>query len=403
MQGRVSSNLSHFLELALDMDAGRYPSLMRFLESLREMREHPLEAPDEPPAGGNDDRVQILTIHAAKGLEAPVVFLVDTAVTPGDHSTHGTLVDWPVEADRPNLFMLTPRSAERDSFCRHHLDAHRAAEAREEANLLYVAVTRARQVLYVSGTRSTRGNYDDSPWARMVRALGLDEDEADSARVVCENGRFPTTARGDDTCSTAASPVDDALCRPLNSDDSWSTEIAPSRTDNGADSGVAAAGGDEDGRLRGTLIHRLLQLRTEAAVDDADILRRVALEQGLAPDHPLLRECDDEARAVLATPALAHLFDPAARAWNEVPLHFEHEGRVVHGIVDRLVDDGDTLWVVDYKSHRQARAETLSEIAAHYREQMRWYAEGARRLWPERQVRPVLVFTACREALPLDT
>lgn len=396
MQGRVTSNLAHFLELALDLDAGRYPSLMRFLESLREMREHPLEAPDEPPAGGDEDRVHILTVHAAKGLEAPVVFLADCATAPGGHQAHRSLVDWPVEAAQPELFMLAGRREEADALCRRQIEAREAAAAREEANLLYVAVTRARQFLYLSGTRARRGNYADSPYARISQALELGEDGPETAVTLSESGALPTVGEAAAPPPGREETIDPALCRPLADVPVMDSEIAPSHGEAG---GVSPGSGDEDARLRGLLVHRLLELLSEG--EDAAVAR-VAREQGLAADNPLLVACDAEARAVLAEPALAHLFAPGTRAWNEVPVCYEHAGRVVHGVIDRLVDDGEVLWLVDYKSHRHARADNLAALAADYREQMGWYAEGVRRLWPGRTVRPLLLFTACRATVAMD-
>ncbi|NIP73928.1 MAG: UvrD-helicase domain-containing protein, partial [Gammaproteobacteria bacterium] len=77
LRPRVHANLARFIELALEVDSGRYPTLPGFLERLRQLKRHPLEAPDEPPSLGGEDRVRIMTVHGAKGLEAPVVWLAD--------------------------------------------------------------------------------------------------------------------------------------------------------------------------------------------------------------------------------------------------------------------------------------------------------------------------------------
>lgn len=84
---RVAANLNRFLELALEMDSGRYPSLSRFSSWLNELRQMENEAPDEPVTPVSDEteqRVQILSVHAAKGLEAPVIFLADSANSPAN-------------------------------------------------------------------------------------------------------------------------------------------------------------------------------------------------------------------------------------------------------------------------------------------------------------------------------
>ncbi|HYQ72210.1 MAG TPA: UvrD-helicase domain-containing protein, partial [Gammaproteobacteria bacterium] len=116
---RVHASLTRFIELALEVDNGRYPSLPRFLDQLERLRQSAQDQPDEsPPAGADGDRVRIMTIHAAKGLEAPVVFLADLASAPPDRSAHGALVDWPGDRDRPLHFLLTPRRAALDTVTR---------------------------------------------------------------------------------------------------------------------------------------------------------------------------------------------------------------------------------------------------------------------------------------------
>jgi len=106
-RARVAANLDALLQLALDLDGGRYPSLPRFLDELRELRAADDAAPDEgeialeaeaeerfDAAGG---RVRILTIHGAKGLEAPVVWLLDANASPRPGEAWDVLVDWPPE------------------------------------------------------------------------------------------------------------------------------------------------------------------------------------------------------------------------------------------------------------------------------------------------------------------
>ncbi|MDZ7749798.1 MAG: PD-(D/E)XK nuclease family protein [Halofilum sp. (in: g-proteobacteria)] len=122
------------------------------------------------------------------------------------------------------------------------------------------------------------------------------------------------------------------------------------------------------------------------------------------PDADTLAAWRAEARAVLDDPALAELFDTARyeRAWNEVAVTYgDAQGRLVTGVVDRLVKRGDETLVVDYKTHAQVSADEAEAVAAAYGAQLARYAAGVSRLWPGTRVRALVLFTAPRRCVEL--
>ncbi len=387
---RVQANLTRFLELALEMDSGRYPSLMRFIQWLKELHQQAREAPDEPVSAGSGDRVRLMTIHAAKGLEAPVVFLADAARVDSANHAWEVLHDWPVDAPRPQRFLLNPPTEARDPLTRDLLEQQRADEAREEANLCYVALTRSRQLLYVSGSQPSKGQ-DRGWYGKLAAAYDLEPDAIDEPVVLEEAGTPPTAAAPRPAPAVTPVTVDPRLAEPLQLQP-VATEIAPSRQLAASE----AVGGavDEDGRLRGIVIHALLEaLGAEQPFEPEDIPARL----GLSVDPGALASWWQEARAIWQHPELQFLFDPARyqSAWNEVPLQYRQDGRTVYGILDRLVLTETEALVVDYKTHRAATPANLATLAAPYVPQLQYYVAGVRRLWPDRRVRGLLLFTAC--------
>ncbi|HEX5636886.1 MAG TPA: 3'-5' exonuclease, partial [Gammaproteobacteria bacterium] len=153
LKPRVRANLIRFLEMALDLDSGRYPSLMHFLLHIRELQQQERDAPDEAPMQTDDARVRIMTIHASKGLEAPVVFLADTINNDPNRDTLSALVEWPAQQERPTHIQLIPTKDSRDQISDTCLDNQKRTESQEQLHLLYVAVTRAKQCLYISACR----------------------------------------------------------------------------------------------------------------------------------------------------------------------------------------------------------------------------------------------------------
>ena len=394
LRHRVEANLTRFIELALEIDSGRYPSIGRFVTRLRELREKSQDAPDEGIPTQSGARVRIMTIHASKGLEASVVFVADTTSTSAGNRAYRALVDWPTDAPRPNCFLLTGKKQQYDTFTGAVLERHAEAEAREDANLLYVALTRARQLLYVSGCHPTRG--ESLGWyGLMQQAYRCETDtEQDTASLdlVAASGEQPDRRATTEPDVASPAPPPAGLDRPLPGlgGETRNGIIAPSRL-------VAAAAGarhtDPDGRTRGIAIHRMLQLLCEQA---RGIPQRVAVELGFAMDDARLPGWFQIACRVFGDSSLSHLFDPAnyLSAYNEVALnHRTDDGQTVYGIIDRLVVAEDVIWLVDYKTHRTNDAPELAELAEHYRAQMESYRAGVTRLWPGRTVRAGLLFT----------
>jgi ATP-dependent helicase/nuclease subunit A len=354
------ANLLAFMELALSIDAGRYPSLPGFVHALEQMRDGAdEEAPDEGVVETGDDAVRLLTIHGAKGLEAPVVFLVDTHRLDRADS-HEVLVDWPSGEDRPVRVCARTRAEEDVPSQADLLARERDAARREELNALYVALTRARQGLVVSGTAPGRGDPPDT-WYRRVEValdgqsfLGQDLD-AGAGSVGVQVG--PSS---DD----AASPEEGL------------GPIAPVGTRGNEDATPATE--------RGERIHWLLeQLSAPDPVGDEGWL-----QDRLDVPEAVFRADLAQARSVLATPALQGFFDPDRYRWarNEVA-YVGSSGEMRR--MDRVVLRDDGLWVLDYKTGATALDE-LADDAPHLA-QMREYRAAAERLWPAHAVRTALI------------
>lgn len=403
LKPRVHANLIRFIELALEVDSGRYPSLPHFTARLAELRARADDAPDDaPPESGAGDRVRFLTVHGAKGLEAPVVFLADCGRTDRDRSAWGALVDWPAERDRPQTFVLVGRKTGRDRVTAHLLATQQAAELREDANLLYVALTRARQLLFVSA--AVTADNAGQGWYGLLRTQWCPQPGTADAAFVHETGTPPAAPAATAVPAVPAAVAADPRLRERLRIAPALVRIAPSRTGAAVDARSPAGGSDPDGRIRGIAIHRLLEWlsttprrsRVRLLADIARELRRDAADAELAAWL-------QEAEAVTQDPALAPLFDAAcyARAYAEVPLHYCVDGALVDGIVDRLLLHPDAAHVIDYKTHTIA-ADQAEATARSYRNQLRLYAEGARRLWPGRRVRTSILFTHCRTLVDLD-
>ncbi|WP_319240483.1 UvrD-helicase domain-containing protein [uncultured Propionivibrio sp.] len=353
MAAGVEANLRELLLLALDLDGGRYPSLPRFIDALREWRDaDSSDAPDEGVIAADSaatGRVRILTIHGAKGLEAPIVWLLGAHAAPRPPDPWDVIVDWAPEERAPCHFSFFGRKEDRGVARQPIFDAEAAAAAREELNLLYVAITRARQVFIASGIDNARAG-DTTPYrliASAIERLGGD------------------LAHGD------ALPRGAAVVMPPVSSVDGPVPALPAI-------GERREAMDAAERF-GVLLHALLERRTVGA--EAPGWWRAL---GFAESD--FRRVDAVAQRILAEPALRRFFDPTryARAWNEVDVT-AGDGQLQR--IDRLVEVEGALWVLDYKSSGRA----TGRLSA-YEEQVRGYCRIVAAAFPGRPVRGLLIF-----------
>jgi len=392
---RLRANYGAFLQLLLDTDRGRYPTLGRINRHLARLRAGS-GAPDEaaPPADG---AVRIMTIHASKGLEAPAVFVVNSA--PASRSgDDGWLIEWPSGADAPSHFVLAGRADQRDALSRDLHERQKAREAREALNLLYVALTRARQFLFVSAFESGRRSAEVSWHQRCVDAITrlANTEAADAALPGAVEGALSHRRGTQPTLASTQAPppapitIDARLQRPLPFAQRFN---APS----GAD-----ATQDPDRATRGRAIHWLLQQLSEGRLGTpATLAARLNAALATTIDSAALPAWLAEAEQVHASPALAAFFDASRyqRAWNEAPVQWLEGGALQSGVIDRLIDDGSTLWILDYKTALRPDATALRQ---RHRGQLEAYRQAVSRLWPGRPLRAGLVLTATATWLELE-
>lgn len=196
-RAQVLANLDAFLELALNQDGGRYPSLSRFIDEINAIRRgDDNETPDEGDVEleseseiddniGEVDlesemseedqhrRVRLMTIHGAKGLEAPFVFMLDANNTEWRAPHRGVLLDWsPEEASPSHLSLYTAKTltGERGTIFKKEA----VVSENENWNLLYVAMTRAKQGLWISGVAcNSNTGIKEKSWYGRALAAGL--------------------------------------------------------------------------------------------------------------------------------------------------------------------------------------------------------------------------------------
>jgi len=418
LRSRVEANLNYFLELALEIDSGRYPSLSHFLTYLENQSDDDTTSPPDP-SWNREPRVRVMTIHAAKGLEAPVVFLADAARDTGNRERGlRALIEWPVTDPRPRYFHLAGNKDRCDDISQALLHEQQWSSRREEANLLYVALTRARQVLYVSGCESGvggRGWYGFIE-RRLLRSAHTGEanraglelhtiptDDGETVFNTCGRLEYgnPDVLTSEPQQTTAAGfTLDPAMTKPL-SPVAETGIFNPSRLvhadDDSPDDADTATEMHIGRRRRGVVIHRMLERLTQGDARPT-VMNQLRQEFNSWPATEEFDAWWREACGVVDNVTLREFFAPGLyqEARNEVPILYRDGERDAYGIIDRLVIREREIILIDYKTHTNAMPENIGQLAQDFYEQMRSYGTGANRLWPGKKLRLLLIFPACR-------
>ncbi len=405
----VEDPLEEFLTLTLEHDRTHTPSLEGFLAWFARgntdlKRDLETEARDE---------VRIMTVHGAKGLQAPIVILPDAMTKSGQR---GTPLRWLDDASSGlRLPIWTPSARYEETVAQTLKAAEKEAQDREYRRLLYVAMTRAEDRLIVAG-RLPRKAAPDGNWHALVAdgiaRLDIVEETEFSAgagwtgTALCYETGAARETSSDAAAATVGSvrpPAPAWLTAPPPEEPAPPRPLSPSRpvlSDPAVRSPLTA---DDPLRFkRGKLIHRLLQTLpdlVEQAREDA-ARRYLALPaQDLSADEQAALL--SETMGVLRHPEFAPLFGPGSRA--EVPLAGlmpgigESPGVItgpfaVSGQVDRLLITGNEILVVDYKTLRPAPSDA-ARVPRAYLAQMAGYRAILRQIYPDRPVRCAVVFT----------
>ena len=384
---RSTRNLSRLLELALEVDSGRYPSPHSFVAHLHALRETQRDAPSEPPQQLRD-RMRLMTIHAAKGLEAPLVYIADAASVPRAGDAHDALVDWPSRNALPQYFLPGVARRQRPPAITELHERLTDQRQREEHNLLYVAMTRARQFLVISATQTREQAAEH--WYGSVHAR---------LREICaeqSDGRLTfgdTPATGPLPTQVVAPPGELLPPRELPRPTQLQQRVCPAHPSD-REAPASTQGADTAGLTRGQVIHRLLEILAAPAPHHSDALEAVRRE--LAIDTEAFAVLAEEANRVVQNEHLRCYFDTAnyEHAWNEVPItYYDAQGTLVSGVIDRLVKFPQVLTIIDYKSHQITRCSAAS-VAAGFARQLQAYAYGVGRIWPKLPVQTLVLFTA---------
>ncbi|WP_443112941.1 UvrD-helicase domain-containing protein [Herbaspirillum seropedicae] len=375
-RNQTLGNIAAFVELSLNMDAGRYPSLPKFIDALRVLqRSAGGDAPDEASVDASADAVRILTVHSAKGLEAPVVAILDANHSDSVEDNLGILCAWPQDEDAPTHFSAFGRRSERGSARDPLFEEEETLRTQEDWNLLYVAVTRAKQLLLVSGVAGTRGAGEggvvQGSWYQRLFASDA------PVREISEEAVHGADAAAIEESFSLA--LFDPKPLPM------SLFGAPADDPEDAVPAIAADGAlvSTDAIDEGVALHALLERLTHDHAWPLHVPSANVLVRWLGISAEMAQVVHAQAREVLAQPQLERFFNPALHRWARNEMEIVTPNGLMR--LDRVVMFDDELWVIDYKRR------LLDSERADYAAQLGRYRSALMSVFSDKQIRSALI------------
>ena len=401
----ASEPIDELLSAALAFEASHPPSLQAFLHWLRQSG-----AEVKREAGTAGGAVRIMTVHGAKGLQAPLVILPDTTSLPRQETGLLWVTDPQTNTELP---LWAPRAELIGPVAKAARDQQRASALQEFNRLLYVALTRAEDRLLICGWQ-TRNPVPDTAWYRLVeqgfRHLDIEAHPLEQRRFTGWDGTSlhfetpqqipPAAAKPADQATTplpppawagqapawqaTSLPIEPARPRPLAPSRPEGIELGPTPP---AASPLLGRTARADGLQRGQLVHALLQ-HLPAIPQETRAAAAHRYARKLA--GPASGSLVEQVLAILAHPSLAPLFGPHSRA--EVPITGAIGPHIIGGLIDRLAILPDRILLADFKTNRLPPASPAA-VPVRYLRQLAAYRAILQQIHPDRPVHCTLVWT----------
>jgi ATP-dependent helicase/nuclease subunit A len=396
--------IDELINSTLEFERNETSSLDRFLAWFSRGT---VDVQRDPGRPGNE--VRVMTVHGAKGLEAPVVILADATADPARIGR--TPITLEVELGSSGVApLLRPRKDERCSPFSELVLAEEKRDLEEHWRLLYVALTRAADRLIVTGVapKPRKDGLDARPansWhvavERSMASLGADtEEQGKWGRGLVYGAGGPARIKSkprEPRVSNA--PIPEWAAAPAPPETRPPRPLAPSAIAFDDESAPPPSEAMRAAALRGTWIHHLLERLPGLEPDERAAAADHWLKSSAGVEDPAVRAAIvDQVCAVLGDSRFSSLFGEGSL--GEAPLAATlPDGRVIAGTVDRLLVEEERILVIDFKTGRVPPSD--AEIPNSHRAQIQAYAEALQVIFPGREVCAALVYTAGPKLIPV--
>jgi ATP-dependent helicase/nuclease subunit A len=398
----IQDALDEFLNSCLHYEQSHTPSLQKFADWFSR-GEAEIKREQDP---GKADLVRIMTVHGSKGLQAPIVFLPDTVKKMHDHHKGRVHLLWP--EDETGVPLWSPRQEFEAPAYTARQAAARERQDEEYRRLLYVALTRAEDRLYICGHHGVRGPKPDCWYSLVEAAFPKDavevpfEADLVARRLEHPQDNAPEKEKQHKAKADAVrAPLPSWVAKSLPDEPQPSQPLAPSRPDDNEPAMKGPLAKDDGWRFRrGIIVHQILEIlpqlpsaKWEKAL--AHYLSRPALAMPSEAQASLAAEI----LAVLRHPEFAAIFGPGSRA--EVPVVGQAGKKILSGQMDRMLVTDKEVLIIDYKTNRPP-PQQAQDVHVIYLKQMAAYKSVIQNIYPQHAIKCALLWTDGPVLMPLS-
>jgi ATP-dependent helicase/nuclease subunit A len=391
----ASDPIDELLAGALEFENAGTPSLESFLDWFARGDVEIVRDPSAPL-----DAVRVMTVHGSKGLQSPILILADACADSDRKGGMRAIASFTLPGeDGPTIPVIRPRKDELAEPLKSQIEARDRLDREEHWRLLYVALTRAEERLYIGGALgpADRNGPPAASWyAAVCGALeGLGSQWSDDPLWgrACRLGDAEVAARAERRAAEIVPALPDWLARAAPAEPRPPRPLAPSAAPEDDVPDAPPAPEARQAALRGKLLHSLFERLPDVPEAERAAVAGRWLERSAGIGDAAFRAAMvEDACRVIADPRFADLFGPDALA--EAPIAAVVEGgHVVAGTVDRLLVGQERVLVADFKTGRAVPTLPRDIPTAHLR-QMAAYLAALRVIFPEKRVEAALLYTS---------
>lgn len=376
----VEDALDEFINLTISYEQDHIPSLQGFIEWISRSEVEIKRETEQK----DTDAVRLMTVHGSKGLQAPVVFLPDTVRIKNAKNEQALLWD-----DEIAYYPLN--SACYDQNCVKLKEENNRKALEEYRRLLYVALTRAEDRLYICGFTGKK-NVDKRSWYELCKQTLQENGIAAGENFEEEEPEVIAKKKADDIRLQSVMPTpEEWIIKPAETESLLAKPYTPSHIEDeeNADSASPLA---ENGNFyrRGTIIHKLLQFLPQNEENREAVISEYLCKNAADFSLSQQEQIKSEVLNLLKNPDFSEIFGKDSRA--EVPIIGEAGGKIISAQLDRLIILPQKIMIVDFKTNRPA-AKSLEQTPSNYVKQLEAYAELLQKIYPDKVVETYILWT----------
>ena len=402
--------LEEFLSQALNFETKHTPSLQGFIQYFKSEHVEIKRQLEEVR-----DAVRIMTVHGSKGLQAPIVILPDTIrIMRRIPSQIDKRLLWPQKTGLATP-IFSPRSETDFDLYKDTFKVLEDRDDEEYRRLLYVAMTRAEDRLYITGYKGKKTpipqswyNYCAQAFDALEDITTVDEQALEAYGCDTRIKRLYNPQLTDDykpekshAANESTKPsFPDWLLKHAPDEPSPPRPLMPSRPSQKEQSVLSPLDNKNDRFRRGNLTHKLLQILPEIEINRRELAAQKYLKAYAADMSEITRaSIITETLTILNDPDFSDLFGP--QSMSEVPVTGLIGTEIISGQIDRIVITNTTVKIVDYKTNRPPPTDP-KDVPEIYYNQLKAYNDALQKIYPDKIIQCALLWTDGPYLMPLD-